>query len=135
MPDAVLHSSRQREKGKTLPQLRPSIPTHPPSSFRDHTSLLPFPHPLTHPLSLLQATAGANCPYSTLGVGANASENEIKQAYRKLVLQYHPDVNHANGAERRFMSIQHAYELLTGKSRGGADGRSGHRGDWDFHDW
>lgn len=82
---------------------------------------------------LLQATA-TNCPYSTLGVKANASDNEIKQAYRKLVLQYHPDVNHASNAERRFMSIQQAYELLTGKARG-ADGRDGQRGDWAFHDW
>jgi len=81
---------------------------------------------------LLQATA-TNCPYSTLGVKANASDNDIKQAYRKLVLQYHPDVNHASNAERRFMSIQQAYELLTGKARG-ADGRDGQRGDWAFHD-
>lgn len=81
----------------------------------------------------VKATA-TNCPYSTLGVKANASDNDIKQAYRKLVLQYHPDVNHASNAERRFMSIQQAYELLTGKARG-ADGRDGQRGDWAFHDW
>ncbi|KAF8061285.1 dnaJ [Scenedesmus sp. PABB004] len=81
--------------------------------------------------------AAANlCPYSTLGVGANASETEIKQAYRKLVLQHHPDVNHSAGAERKFMSIQQAYELLTSRNRpGAAGGGDGRRSDWAFHDW
>lgn len=91
----------------------------------------------TNQLFLLfpQATASTNCPYSTLGVRPNADDTEIKQAYRKLVLQYHPDVCQTSGAERKFMSIQQAYELLTGKSRG-ADGRGGQqRGDWAFHDW
>lgn len=66
----------------------------------------------------------------------NADETEIKTAYRKLVLQYHPDVCQTSGAERKFMSIQQAYELLTGKSRGGADGRSGGgMGDKAFNEW
>lgn len=81
----------------------------------------------------MQATAGTNCPYSTLGVAANASDTEIKQAYRKLVLQYHPDVA-GTGTERKFMTIQQAYELLTGKTRKD-DSSRGQRGDWDFHDW
>jgi molecular chaperone DnaJ len=84
-------------------------------------------------LPCVQASAG-NCPYSTLGVSANASDTEIKQAYRKLVLQYHPDVCQSSGADRRFMTIQQAYELLTGKSRS-AEGHSAQHGDWDFHDW
>jgi hypothetical protein len=50
------------------------------------------------------------------------------------VLQYHPDVNHAGGAERKFMSIQQAYELLTSKSRH-PEGYNGRRSDWAFHDW
>jgi curved DNA-binding protein CbpA len=83
----------------------------------------------------VKATA-SNCPYSTLGVPPSADDTEIKQAYRKLVLQYHPDVCQTSGAERKFMTIQQAYELLTGKGRGGADGRGGQqRGDWAFHDW
>jgi DnaJ-class molecular chaperone len=84
-------------------------------------------------LPCVQASAG-NCPYSTLGVSAKASDTEIKQAYRKLVLQYHPDVCQSSGADRRFMTIQQAYELLTGKSRS-AEGHSAQHGDWDFHDW
>ncbi len=83
---------------------------------------------------MLQAFASTNCPYSTLGVAPNATDTDIKQAYRKLVLQYHPDVCQTSGAERKFMSIQQAYELLTGKSRGG-DGRSGQMGDQAFNEW
>eukprot|EP00879_Flechtneria_rotunda_P012053 GHRR01012588.1.p1 GENE.GHRR01012588.1~~GHRR01012588.1.p1 ORF type:complete len:235 (+),score=83.65 GHRR01012588.1:418-1122(+) len=76
------------------------------------------------------------CPYNTLGVDATASETDIKQAYRKLVLQYHPDVNHQSGAERKFMSIQQAYELLTSKRRhSSGEGPNGKRPDWAFHDW
>eukprot|EP00878_Enallax_costatus_P007457 GHUV01007810.1.p1 GENE.GHUV01007810.1~~GHUV01007810.1.p1 ORF type:complete len:224 (+),score=66.75 GHUV01007810.1:677-1348(+) len=75
------------------------------------------------------------CPYSTLGVNANASEHEVKQAYRKLVLQYHPDINHTSNAEAKFMSIQQAYELLTGKSRHSVQRPDGTRADSAFHDW
>lgn len=75
------------------------------------------------------------CPYNTLGVAANASDSDIKQAYRKLVLQYHPDINHGQGAERKFMTIQQAYELLSGKSRVGQAGQDSRRTDWAFHDW
>lgn len=68
---------------------------------------------------------------------ANASETEIKQAYRKLVLQHHPDVNRQQGAEMQFMSIQQAYELLTNKSRGGPGGGAGsHSGtDDSWKEW
>lgn len=92
----------------------------------------PVPHTHTHTQPKKQATA--NCPYSTLGVAPNSSDNEIKQAYRKLVLQYHPDVA-GTGAERKFMSIQQAYELLTGKSHAsGGAGASVQHDDWNFND-
>jgi curved DNA-binding protein len=51
--------------------------------------------------------------YQTLGVGKNASDKEIKAAYRKLARQYHPDVNkNSKAAEERFKEINEAYEVL-----------------------
>ncbi len=50
--------------------------------------------------------------YDTLGVNRNASEAEIKQAFRKLARQYHPDVNKEPDAETRFKEINEAYETL-----------------------
>ncbi len=58
-------------------------------------------------------------PYLVLGVGKNASREEIKKAYRELAGKYHPDrVNHLGEefrelAERRFKEIQQAYQELT----------------------
>lgn len=52
--------------------------------------------------------------YEVLGVSRNATEKEIKQAYRRLVRQYHPDLNPNNKeAEERFKEIQEAYEVLS----------------------
>lgn len=50
--------------------------------------------------------------YKTLGVSKNASEKEIKSAYRKLARKYHPDVNSDKNAESRFKEINEAYEVL-----------------------
>jgi molecular chaperone DnaJ len=51
--------------------------------------------------------------YKTLGVAKNASQAEIKKAYRKLARQYHPDANQGNKqAEERFKEISQAYDVL-----------------------
>lgn len=70
-----------------------------------------------------------------------ASENEVKKAYRRAVLEYHPDVNRAVGAAAHFMTIQQAYELLSGRGRGGPDGDAtrshggGSAAESSWHDW
>ena len=51
--------------------------------------------------------------YETLGVGKNASSDEIKSAYRKLAMKYHPDRNKEAGAKEKFQEINEAYECLS----------------------
>lgn len=50
--------------------------------------------------------------YDILGVKADASEAEIKSAYRKLARKYHPDVSKEAGAEEKFKAVNEAYEAL-----------------------
>ena len=51
--------------------------------------------------------------YEVLGVQKNASKDEIKDAYRKLAMQYHPDRNKASDAEDKFKEISEAYAVLS----------------------
>ena len=54
--------------------------------------------------------------YKTLGIDKNASEKEIKKAYRKLARKYHPDLNpNDKESEKRFKEINEAYEVLGNK--------------------
>lgn len=50
--------------------------------------------------------------YEILGVNSDATQDEIKKAYRKLARKYHPDVNKDAGAEEKFKEINGAYEVL-----------------------
>jgi len=55
--------------------------------------------------------------YEILGVKKDATEAQIKSAYRKLARKYHPDVNKEKGAEEKFKDINEAYEVLGDKEK------------------
>ena len=55
--------------------------------------------------------------YETLGVSKNASQDEIKSAYRKLAKKYHPDINKEPGAAEKFKEIGEAYSVLSDESK------------------
>ena len=68
-------------------------------------------------------------PYETLGVPKNASADEIKKAYRKLAMDYHPDRNPGDKtAEHKFREINEAYDVLKDADRRAAYDRFGHAG-------
>lgn len=58
-------------------------------------------------------SAGKRDYYEVLGVQKNSSKEDIKNAYRKLALQYHPDRNKDPGAEEKFKTISEAYAVLS----------------------
>lgn len=51
--------------------------------------------------------------YETLGISRDATDDQIKKAYRKLARELHPDVNPAPEAQERFKAVTHAYEVLS----------------------
>lgn len=66
--------------------------------------------------------------YELLGVEKTATQHEIKKAFRKLVLKYHPDKNSDEGAEEQFKKIVAAYEVLADESARKKYDQFGHTG-------
>lgn len=67
--------------------------------------------------------------YDILGVGKNADEQEIKKAYRKIALKFHPDKNPDNKeAEEKFKEAAEAYEILSDADKKARYDRFGHQG-------
>ncbi len=67
--------------------------------------------------------------YEVLGVSKNASQDEIKKAYRKLALKYHPDQNPGDKeAEEKFKEITEAYSVLSDEEKKSVYDRYGHDG-------
>ena len=65
--------------------------------------------------------------YEALGVGRSANKDEIKRAYRKWAMQFHPDRNPGDAsAEQKFKEISEAYEVLKDEEKRAAYDRFGH---------
>lgn len=68
-------------------------------------------------------------PYQTLGISRNATDDEVKKAYRELSRKYHPDANANNPlrelAEEKFKEVQAAYsQIMDERENGGVYGQS-----------
>ena len=66
--------------------------------------------------------------YEVLGVSRDATDEEIKKAFRKLAFQYHPDRNREDGAAEKFKEVNEAYEVLSDANKRAAYDRFGHGG-------
>lgn len=66
--------------------------------------------------------------YQQLGVARDATEDEIKRAYRKLAMEFHPDRNRSHDAEAKFKVIAEAYEVLSDSGKRAAYDRYGEAG-------
>jgi molecular chaperone DnaJ len=70
--------------------------------------------------------------YEVLGVARDASEEDVRRAFRRLARQYHPDVNREDGADARFKEINEAYEVLSDREKRQIYDRFGHAGPQGF---
>ena len=66
--------------------------------------------------------------YEILGIDRNATDEEIKRAFRKLAFKYHPDHNHGDRTGERFKEVNEAYEVLSDPDKRAAYDRFGHDG-------
>jgi len=66
--------------------------------------------------------------YTTLGVNRDATEDDIKKAYRRLAMKHHPDRNADKGSEDKFKEAKEAYEILSDARKRAAYDQYGHAG-------
>ena len=66
--------------------------------------------------------------YEILGVSRKASQDEIKKAFRKYALKYHPDRNKSSEAQEKFKEINEAYQVLSDPEKRSIYDQYGHAG-------
>lgn len=71
--------------------------------------------------------------YGVLGIHKGASDDEIKKAYRKQALRYHPDKNKSPGAEEKFKEVAEAYDVLSDPKKRDVYDRVGEEGECLAH--
>ena len=67
--------------------------------------------------TLIAVVSASDDLYDILGVKRTASQKDIKRAFRKLAIKYHPDKNKDKGAEEKFQKIARAYEILSNEEK------------------
>ena len=66
--------------------------------------------------------------YEILGISKNANDEQIKSAFRKKALEFHPDRNKAEDAEQKFKEINEAYQILSDSEKRSKYDQFGHAG-------
>ncbi len=64
--------------------------------------------------------------YEVLGLSRDASERDVKKAYKRLAMKYHPDRNKGDDADEKFKEVKLAYEVLTDPQKRAAYDQYGH---------
>ena len=66
--------------------------------------------------------------YEILGISKNANDEQIKSAFRKKALEFHPDRNKAENAEQKFKEINEAYQIISDSEKRSKYDQFGHAG-------
>ena len=64
--------------------------------------------------------------YETLGINRNANEEEVRKAFRKKAMEFHPDRNKEPGADAKFKEVNEAYQILSDPNRRAKYDQFGH---------
>ncbi|KAI4330025.1 hypothetical protein MLD38_028339 [Melastoma candidum] len=89
------------------------------SSCLSHGSRIERPGGRNIRVKVTCSAASVTDPYRTLRIDHGASESEVKKAFRRLALQYHPDVCRGSNCGVQFHMINEAYDMVMSQFRGG----------------